>query len=485
MKLEKLLASIKALEVKGDLNKEISGVNIDSRLIEKDHLFFAVKGTQTDGHNYIDKAIEKGATAIVLQDMPAQLTEDVTYVRVEHVEQIVGEVATVFYDNPTQKLRLVGVTGTNGKTTIATVLYNMFRRLGHKTGLLSTVMNYIDAEAFPTSHTTPDPITLNRLLARMADAGCEYVFMEVSSHSIVQNRIGGLKFAGGIFTNITRDHLDYHKTFENYLKAKKLFFDNLPSDAFAITNIDDKNGLVMVQNTKSTVKTYSIQQMADFRAKIIESHFEGMYLEINKMEVGVHFIGRFNVSNLLAVYATTILLGKAKEETLVALSDMHPVSGRFEAITAPAGFTVIVDYAHTPDALDNVLKAIHGVLEGRGQVVTVCGAGGNRDKGKRPLMAQEAVKQSDKVILTSDNPRFEDPESIISDMISGLDPEQMKKVLTITDRRNAIKTACMIAQKGDVILVAGKGHEDYQEIAGVKYHFDDKEEVRKIVEGIG
>lgn len=485
MKLEKLLASIKALEVKGDLNKDISGVNIDSRLIEKDHLFFAVKGTQTDGHNYIDKAIEKGATAIVLQDMPAQLTEGVTYVRVEHVEQIVGEVATVFYDNPTQKLRLVGVTGTNGKTTIATVLYNMFRRLGHKTGLLSTVMNYIDAEAFPTSHTTPDPITLNRLLARMADAGCEYVFMEVSSHSIVQNRIGGLKFAGGIFTNITRDHLDYHKTFENYLKAKKLFFDNLPSDAFAITNIDDKNGLVMVQNTKATVKTYSIQQMADFRAKIIESHFEGMYLEINKMEVGVHFIGRFNVSNLLAVYATTILLGKAKEETLVALSDMHPVSGRFEAITAPAGFTVIVDYAHTPDALDNVLKAIHGVLEGRGQVVTVCGAGGNRDKGKRPLMAQEAVKQSDKVILTSDNPRFEDPESIISDMISGLDLEQMKKVLTITDRRNAIKTACMIAQKGDVILVAGKGHEDYQEIAGVKYHFDDKEEVRKIVEGIG
>lgn len=483
MKLEKLLASIKALEVKGDLNKEISGVNIDSRLIEKDHLFFAVKGTQTDGHNYIDKAIEKGATAIVLQDMPAQLTEGVTYVRVEHVEQIVGEVATVFYDNPTQKLRLVGVTGTNGKTTIATVLYNMFRRLGHKTGLLSTVMNYIDAEAFPTSHTTPDPITLNRLLARMADAGCEYVFMEVSSHSIVQNRIGGLKFAGGIFTNITRDHLDYHKTFENYLKAKKLFFDNLPSDAFAITNIDDKNGLVMVQNTKAAVKTYSIQQMADFRAKIIESHFEGMYLEINKMEVGVHFIGRFNVSNLLAVYATTILLGKAEEETLVALSDMHPVSGRFEAITAPAGFTVIVDYAHTPDALDNVLRAIHGVLEGRGQVVTVCGAGGNRDKGKRPLMAQEAVKQSDKVILTSDNPRFEDPESIISDMISGLDPEQMKKVLTITDRRNAIKTACMIAQKGDVILVAGKGHEDYQEIAGVKYHFDDKEEVRKIVLG--
>lgn len=483
MKLEKLLASIKALEVKGDLNKEISGVNIDSRLIEKDHLFFAVKGTQTDGHNYIDKAIEKGATAIVLQDMTAQLTEGVTYVRVEHVEQIVGEVATVFYDNPTQKLRLVGVTGTNGKTTIATVLYNMFRRLGHKTGLLSTVMNYIDAEAFPTSHTTPDPITLNRLLARMADAGCEYVFMEVSSHSIVQNRIGGLKFAGGIFTNITRDHLDYHKTFENYLKAKKLFFDNLPSDAFAITNIDDKNGLVMVQNTKATVKTYSIQQMADFRAKIIESHFEGMYLEINKMEVGVHFIGRFNVSNLLAVYATTILLGKAEEETLVALSDMHPVSGRFEAITAPAGFTVIVDYAHTPDALDNVLRAIHGVLEGRGQVVTVCGAGGNRDKGKRPLMAQEAVKQSDKVILTSDNPRFEDPESIISDMISGLDPGQMKKVLTITDRRNAIKTACMIAQKGDVILVAGKGHEDYQEIAGVKYHFDDKEEVRKIVLG--
>ncbi len=483
MKLEKLLANIKALEVRGGLNKEISGVNIDSRSLEKGHLFFAVRGTQTDGHNYIDSAIEKGATAIVLQDMPAQLADDVTYIRVENTEQIVGEVATVFYDNPTQKLKLVGVTGTNGKTTIATVLYNMFRRLGHKAGLLSTVMNYIDDEAFPTSHTTPDPITLNRLLARMADAGCEYVFMEVSSHSIVQNRIGGLKFAGGIFTNITRDHLDYHKTFENYLKAKKLFFDNLSPSAFAITNADDRNGLVMVQNTKAAVKTYSIQQMADFHAKIIESHFEGMYLEINQMEVGVHFIGKFNASNLLAVYATTILLGKAKEETLVALSDMYPVSGRFEAISAPAGFTVIVDYAHTPDALDNVLKAIHGVLEGRGRVITVCGAGGNRDKGKRPLMAQEAVRQSDRVILTSDNPRFEDPESIISDMVSGLDPEQMKKVLTIPDRRNAIKTACMIAQKGDVILIAGKGHEDYQEIAGVKYHFDDKEEVRKIVIG--
>ena len=389
-----------------------------------------------------------------------------------------GLVATTFYGDPTSKLKLVGVTGTNGKTTIATVLYEMFRHMGHKAGLLSTVANYIDGEMLPTEHTTPDPITLNALLAKMVEAGCEYAFMEVSSHSIVQNRIGGLTFAGGLFTNITRDHLDYHKTFDNYIKAKKLFFDNLPSSAFIVTNADDKNGMVMVQNTKARVRTYSVQSSADFKAKIIECHFEGMYLEINGKEVGVQFIGKFNVYNLLAVYGAAVMLGKEAHEVLVALSAMRPVNGRFEALRSPSGYTAIVDYAHTPDALENVLKAIHGVLEGKGKVITVCGAGGNRDKGKRPLMAHEAVRLSDCVIITSDNPRFEEPQDIINDMLAGLAEEEMKKVIDIVDRRQAIRTACMMANSGDVILIAGKGHEDYQDVKGVKYHFDDKEEVR-------
>ena len=477
MNLRNLLNGLVALEVKGNMDVDVTGVNIDSRKVSAGNLFVAVKGTATDGHIYIGKAIELGASVIVCEDLP-ECVEGVTYVRVENSEQIVGQIATNFYGDPTSKLKLVGVTGTNGKTTIATVLYNLFRAMGHKAGLLSTVVNYVDGEAVPTEHTTPDPVTLNALLARMVEAGCEYAFMEVSSHSIVQNRIGGLRFVGGLFTNITRDHLDYHKTFENYIKAKKLFFDLLPSCAFAITNVDDKNGLVMVQNTKATVKTYSVQSPADFKAKIIECHFEGMYLEINGREVGVQFIGKFNVSNLLAVYGAAVMLGKDPQEVLVALSTMKPVNGRFEALRSPKGFTAIVDYAHTPDALENVLSAIHGVLEGKGQVITVCGAGGNRDKGKRPLMAREAVKQSDKVILTSDNPRFEEPEDILNDMLAGLDEEQMQKVITIVDRRQAIKTACMLAQKGDVILIAGKGHEDYQIIKGVKHHFDDKEEVR-------
>ncbi|MBQ9363883.1 MAG: UDP-N-acetylmuramoyl-L-alanyl-D-glutamate--2,6-diaminopimelate ligase [Bacteroidaceae bacterium] len=477
MKLRDLLKGLVVLEVKGNADVDVTGVNIDSRKVSAGNMFIAVKGTTTDGHQYIDKAIELGAGVIVCEDLP-ECVEGVTYVKVENSEQIVGQIATNFYGDPTSKLKLVGVTGTNGKTTIATVLYNLFRAMGHKAGLLSTVVNYVNGEAVPTEHTTPDPVTLNALLARMVEVGCEYAFMEVSSHSIVQNRIGGLCFVGGLFTNITRDHLDYHKTFENYIKAKKLFFDLLPSSAFAITNIDDKNGLVMVQNTKATVKTYSVQSPADFKAKIIECHFEGMYLEINGREVAVQFIGKFNVSNLLAVYGAAVMLGKDPEEVLVALSTMKPVNGRFEALRSPKGFTAIVDYAHTPDALENVLSAIHGVLEGKGQVITVCGAGGNRDKGKRPLMAREAVKQSDKVILTSDNPRFEEPEDILNDMLAGLDEEQMQKVITIVDRRQAIKTACMLAQKGDVILIAGKGHEDYQIIKGVKHHFDDKEEVR-------
>lgn len=482
MRLSQLIININHLGITGETNKDVKGVNIDSRKVGQDHLFIAVRGTQADGHNFIGKAIEGGASVIVCEKLPADINPEVTYIKVDNSESVVGHIATAFYGNPTLRMQLVGVTGTNGKTTIATVLYNMFRKMGYKAGLISTVVNYIDGEAVPTEHTTPDPITLNELLGRMADAGCEYAFMEVSSHSVVQNRIGGLKFAGGIFTNITRDHLDYHKTFENYLKAKKQFFDNLPEDAFAITNADDKNGMIMVQNTKARIKTYSVRSMADFRAKIIECHFEGMYLDIDGREVGVQFIGKFNVSNLLAVYGTACMLSKDPHEVLVAMSAMSPVSGRFEALRSPEGYTAIVDYAHTPDALENVLNAIHDVLDGKGEVITVCGAGGNRDKGKRPLMAQEAAKQSDKVIITSDNPRFEEPQDIIDDMLAGLDAAQMKKVIAIADRREAIKTACMLAKKNDVILIAGKGHEDYQEIKGVKHHFDDKEEVQKAFE---
>ena len=480
MKLNELLKTVKPTQIIGNADIEITGVNIDSRKIQKGHLFVAIKGTQVDGHAYITKAIEQGAAAILLETMPDEKAEGVCYVAVASTEEAVGKVATLFNGDPTRKLKLVGVTGTNGKTTIATLLYNMFRAFGHKCGLLSTVCNYIDGEALPTTHTTPDPIELNNLLGRMADEGCEYVFMECSSHAIAQKRIGGLHYAGGIFTNLTRDHLDYHKTFENYRDAKKAFFDSLGKDAFAITNADDKNGMVMVQNTKATVKTYSTRSLADFKAKIIECHFEGMYLDICGNEVGVQFIGKFNVSNLLAVYGTAVMLGKNPAAILVVLSTLKSVSGRLEPIRSKEGYTAIVDYAHTPDALENVLNAIHEVLGGKGHVITVCGAGGNRDKGKRPLMAQEAVRQSDKVIITSDNPRFEEPQDIINDMLAGLTAQQMKKVVSIADRREAIRTACMLATKGDVILVAGKGHEDYQEIKGVKHHFDDREVIRDI-----
>ncbi|MBR5349722.1 MAG: UDP-N-acetylmuramoyl-L-alanyl-D-glutamate--2,6-diaminopimelate ligase [Prevotella sp.] len=479
MTLDQLLKNIKPILVAGSTAVDITGINIDSRKIMPGHLFVAIKGTQTDGHQYIEKAIQSGAAAILCEDLPTQ-QEDVTYIQVASTEDAVGKVATLFYGDPTSKLKLVGVTGTNGKTTIATLLYNMFRKLGYKCGLLSTVCNYIEDEQLPTSHTTPDPIELNQLLGKMVDAGCEYAFMECSSHAIAQKRIGGLKFTGGIFTNLTRDHLDYHKTFENYRDAKKAFFDSLPKGAFAIINADDKNGSYMVQNCKATIKTYSTRTMADFMAKILECHFEGMYLDIDRHEVGVQFIGKFNVSNLLAVYGAAVMLGEKTEDILVVMSTLKSVNGRLDPVRSPEGFTAIVDYAHTPDALENVLNAIHEVLNGKGQVITVCGAGGNRDKGKRPLMAQEAVKQSDKVIITSDNPRFEDPQDIINDMLAGLDKQQMKKVLSIVDRKEAIRTACMMAKKGDVILVAGKGHEDYQEIKGVKHHFDDKEILRDI-----
>ncbi len=484
MKLSELLKNIKPTVIIGDTDIDITGVNIDSRRIADGHLFVAMKGTQVDGHKFIAKAIEQGAKAILCEDLPEdannQQTSNITYIQVPSTEDAVGRVATLFYGDPSKRLKLVGVTGTNGKTTIATLLYNMFRKMGHRCGLLSTVCNYVEGEAIPASHTTPDPIELNALLAKMVDAGCEYAFMECSSHAIAQKRIGGLNFTGGLFTNLTRDHLDYHKTFENYRNAKKAFFDALPKGAFAITNADDKNGMFMVQNTRATVKTYSTRSMADFKAHILECHFEGMYLEVDGREVGVQFIGKFNVSNLLAVYGAAIMLGKKPEDVLLVMSTLKSVNGRLDPVRSPEGFTAIVDYAHTPDALENVLNAIHEVLNGKGQVITVCGAGGNRDKGKRPLMAQEAVRQSDRVIITSDNPRFEEPQDIINDMLAGLNAQQMKKVVSIVDRREAIRTACMMAQKGDVILVAGKGHENYQEIKGVKHHFDDKEVLNEI-----
>lgn len=479
MKLEELLSCIKIKQHIGNKDLEIRGLEIDSRNIKPGYLFIAIKGTATDGHTFIEKAIENGASAILCMEIPENIRPEIAYIQVEDTEDAVGRVATNFYGNPTSKMKLIGVTGTNGKTTIATLLFHMFQKMGYKCGLCSTVCNYIQDEAIPTSHTTPDPITLNRLLGRMADEGCAYAFMEVSSHAVAQKRIGGLAFAGGIFTNLTRDHLDYHKTFENYRDAKKAFFDNLPKEAFAITNADDKNGMIMVQNTAATVKTYSMMRMADFNGKILEESFDGMYLSINDQEVSVPFIGRFNVYNLLAVYAATVMLGKDPLNTLVTLSTMTPVNGRFETIRSKNGVTAIVDYAHTPDALVNVLNTINDIVKGKSNVITVCGAGGNRDKGKRPIMAREAADHSDRVIITSDNPRFEKPEDIIKDMTDGLTPEQTQKVITITNRKEAIKAACLMAQPSDVILVAGKGHENYQEIEGVKHHFDDHEVIKE------
>ena len=480
MKLHDLLKSLNPVRTVGSTDIEVKDVVIDSRKVSSGALFAAIRGTQVDGHAYIGKAIASGATSILCETLPEMLVEGVTYVQVPDSEAAIGPVSTAFYGNPTRRLKLVGVTGTNVKTTIATLLYKMFIAFGHKVGLLSTVCNYINEMAIPTDYTTPDAITLNQLLGRMADEGCEYAFMECSSHAIAQHRIGGLTFAGGIFTNLTRDHLDYHKTVENYLRAKKTFFDNLPKEAFMLTNLDDKNGMVMAQNTRASVRTYSLRTMADFKGRILEHHFEGMLLEINRTEVFVQFIGNFNASNLLAVYGAACLLGKEPLEVLTVLSTLHPVAGRLEAIRSPKGVTAVVDYAHTPDAINNVLRAINEIVAGKGQVITVIGAGGNRDKGKRPLMAQEAVKGSTRVIITSDNPRFEEPQDIINDMLAGLTDEQRSNVLAITDRREAIRTACMMAQKGDLILVAGKGHEDYQEIRGVKHHFDDREVLREI-----
>ncbi len=478
MKLSELIKTLSVAQIDGDTDMEIMGVSIDSRRVSAGHLFVAMKGTQVDGHKFIDSAIERGAIAVLHEEKIESKKEGTTYIKVDSTSTAVGPVATAFYDFPSQKLKLVGVTGTNGKTTIATLLYHMFRKLGHRCGLLSTVCNYIEDQVLPTEHTTPDAIELNALLHAMVEAGCEYAFMECSSHAIEQQRIGGLHFEGGIFTNLTRDHIDYHKTFDNYLQAKKKFFDTLNKNAFAITNADDKNGMVMVQNCKAKVKTYGIRTMADFKARVLECHFEGMYLEIDGREVGVQFIGRFNVSNLLAVYAAAVMLGKNPDEILLVMSTLKSVSGRLEHIRSKEGKIAVVDYAHTPDAILNVIQALRDVMNGKGSLITVCGCGGNRDKGKRPIMAREAVRASDRVILTSDNPRREDPEAILDDMEEGLTTAQRKIVLRITDRRQAIRTAVAMASAGDVILIAGKGHEDYQIIGTEKHHFDDREEVR-------
>ncbi|MBR6310805.1 MAG: UDP-N-acetylmuramoyl-L-alanyl-D-glutamate--2,6-diaminopimelate ligase [Paludibacteraceae bacterium] len=477
MKIDSLLKEISIKQIEGKKNPDINNIQFDSRKITENDLFVAIKGTQSDGHDYIETAIENGARCVVCETLPDKCHKDVTYILVDNSSEALGLLSSAFFGYPSSKMVLVGVTGTNGKTTIATLLYQMFRKFGHKSGLLSTVCNYVNDRKSEATHTTPDPIELNRLLKEMVDEGCEYAFMEVSSHAIEQRRIAGLQFDGGIFTNLTRDHIDYHKTFENYLNAKKKFFDNLPAEAFALTNIDDKNGSVMLQNTKARKHTYSIREMADFKTKIMENSFEGMSLDINGIEVQVPFIGKFNAQNLTAVYGATVLLGKSKMETIINLSALTPVSGRFEYLRSPKGWTAIVDYAHTPDALNNVIGTINQIQNGKGELITVVGCGGNRDKGKRPMMAKEAVNGSEKCIFTSDNPRDENPEDILKDMIAGLDNEDMEKVLVISDRKEAIKTACMLAHKNDVILVAGKGHEDYQIIKGEKTHFDDKETI--------
>ncbi len=474
-----LIQNIKVVSISGNSDIEVSSIQFDSRKLEVNSVFVATTGSAVDGHDFISMAVEKGAIAIVCEKLPTEIAAGVTYIVVENSSDALGKMASAWYDFPSSQLTLVGITGTNGKTTIATLLYKLFRALGYKAGLLSTVCNYVNDESIEATHTTPDSLALNELLARMVDAGCEYAFMEVSSHSVDQHRIAGLEFDGGIFTNITRDHIDYHLTFENYLKAKKTFFDNLSAKAFALTNADDKNGLVMLQNSKARKFTYSLRGMADFKTKILDHSFDGMLLDMNDREVNVSFIGKFNASNLSAVFGAAVLLGEDELEVLRIISSLTSVAGRFETLRAPQGYTAIVDYAHTPDALNNVISTINQILEGNGRLITVVGCGGNRDKGKRPMMAREATDGSWKAILTSDNPRNEEPQDILNDMLAGLDVTQKTKSLTIVDRREAIKTACALAQAGDVVLVAGKGHEDYQIIKGIKNHFDDREEVRK------
>lgn len=479
MNLRTLLEHIDIIEVRGTTDREITAVEFDSRKVKQGTAFVAQRGMKTDGHEYIPKALEQGATAVFCEEFPDELPAKVTFVMVKDSVALLGKLAAAFYGFPSRKMKVVGITGTNGKTSIVTLLYRLFIALGFKTGLISTISYRINETEESASHTTPDALKTQELMAKMVEAGCDFCFMEVSSHAVQQKRIKGIEFAAGVFTNITHDHLDYHKTFAAYIKAKQGFFDHLPKSAFALTNIDDKNGRVMVQNTKARVLTYSNRAVADYHCKVIETHFNGMMLNLAGHEVWTRFVGKFNASNLLAVYAVALNLGQNKDEVLTHLSNLGPVKGRFETVRSVDGKLGIVDYAHTPDALQNVLHAIAGIRSGNEQVITVIGAGGDRDKTKRPEMTQEAIAGSDKVILTSDNPRSEEPAQIIRDMEGGIGAADKTKVVSIENRREAIKTATLIAKPGDIILVAGKGHENYQEVNGVRHHFDDVEELKE------
>ncbi len=479
-KLNDILSGITITTSIGQTNTGIGSIVFDSRKVNEGDLFVAIKGVAADGHQFIDVAIGKGAVAIICEELPSNTTQGIVYIQVADSSKALGILASNYFGNPSKKLKLIGVTGTNGKTTTVTLLYQLFIKLGYKAGLLSTIRNYVHDKAVEATHTTPDPVQLNDLLAQMVDTGCDYCFMEVSSHAAHQQRIAGLHFSGAIFSNITQDHLDYHKTFAEYIKAKKLFFDGLDATAFALVNSDDKNGSVMLQNTKAVKHTYALKSMAAFRGKVLESHLDGMLVAFDQTELWTRFIGGFNAYNLLAVYATALLLKQDREQIIHALSNLNPVDGRFNYIRSKSGKLAIVDYAHTPDALENVLNTIRDIRQGNNQIITVVGAGGNRDKTKRPLMAEVTAKLSDKVILTSDNPRNENPEDIITDMRQGVLPPYNKKLLAITNRKEAIRTACMMAVPGDIILVAGKGHETYQEVQGVKHHFDDKEIINEI-----
>ena len=480
--IQQLTQALPDAQVIGNANTTVLHLTYDSRMVGEGSLFFAVKGTQVDGHKYIADVIEKGAAAIVCEVLPDTLDETVTYIKVSNTSEAMGLMAAEFYDHPSKKLKLTAITGTNGKTTVATLLFRLFRSFGHNVGLLSTVQNQINETVIPSTHTTPDSIRINELLEHMVDEGCEYAFMEASSHAIHQNRIKGLHFAGTVFSNITHDHLDYHGTFSNYINAKKKLFDDVNEDAFALTNKDDKNGLVMLQNTKATRYTYSLKAMADFKAKILESDFSGMLLNIDEQEAWFRLVGNFNAYNILAVYGTAFLLGKEKTEIIKHLSNIEAVKGRFEYVRSKDGVIAIVDYAHTPDALKNILDTINEIRTQNEQLITVVGCGGNRDAAQRPVMADIATEYSNKVIFTSDNPRDENPETILDEMQKGVKPLHFKKTLRITDRKEAIKAAIANANKGDIILVAGKGHENYQEIKGVKHHFDDKETVLELFE---
>ncbi|OFY19983.1 MAG: UDP-N-acetylmuramoyl-L-alanyl-D-glutamate--2,6-diaminopimelate ligase [Bacteroidetes bacterium GWF2_33_38] len=473
--LSDILKGVKSKQIIGDSNIQINLVCFDSRKVQADDIFVATRGSLTDGHNYIEKALELGAKTIVCEELPSNINKNICYILVHNSSEALGLMASNYFGNPSSKLNLVGITGTNGKTTTVTLLYKLFKELGYKVGLLSTISNYVDIKVIDSTHTTPDAISLNSLLNEMVYAGCEYCFMEVSSHAIAQHRITGLVFKGGIFSNITHDHLDYHKTFSEYLKAKKTFFDNLSASAFALTNVDDRNGKIMLQNTHAVKYSYALKSVADFKIKIIESHFDGMQLNVEGIDVWTSFIGKFNAYNLLAIYSAGVLLNQDKKEILTILSKLKSVNGRFETLRSKNNVTFIVDYAHTPDALENVLNTISEIRNGNENLITVIGAGGNRDKTKRPIMARIAAEKSNKVILTSDNPRNEEPESILNEMYEGVEAQNARKVIRITDRREAIKTACLIAEENDIVLVAGKGHETYQEIKGIKHHFDDKE----------